>query len=109
MEYPPPNEGNKVMAEQLKAENFMPHVDKAFRVVDGRHALTLTAVEAPRLPGWEAVPRPPFTLIFRGPPGDVLAEGLYTLEVEAGPSFQLYVMPIHTPDRTRQDYQSVFN
>jgi hypothetical protein len=97
------------MGEQLKAENFMPHVDKAFHVVGGRHALTLTAVEAVRMPGWEAPPRAPFNLIFRGPPGDVLAEGLYTLEVEGGPSFQLYVIPIHTPDRTRQDYQSVFN
>jgi len=97
------------MAEQLKAENFLPHVDKTFRVAGGRHALTLTTVDITRLAGWETAPRPPFNLIFRGPPGDVLTEGLYTLEVEGGASFQLYVMPIHTPDRTRQDYQSVFN
>jgi hypothetical protein len=97
------------MSEQLTPEHFMPHVDKEFRVVGGSHALTLTAVETPRFAGWEAAPRQPFTLLFRGPPGDVLAEGLYTLEVEGGPSFELYVIPIHTPDRSRQDYQSVFN
>jgi hypothetical protein len=97
------------MAEQLTSEHFLPHVDKTFRVAGGRHALTLTTVDTSRMAGWEAAPRPPFNLIFRGPPGDVLAEGLHTLEVEGGPSFRLYVMPIHTPDRTRQDYQSVFN
>jgi hypothetical protein len=39
----------------------------------------------------------------------VLPEGLYTFDVENGPSFELYVMPIHTPARDRQDYQSSFN
>jgi Domain of unknown function (DUF6916) len=95
------------MAEQLTPEHFLPHVDKTFRVAGGRHALTLAAVEAGPKQG--AVPRQPFNLIFRGPPGDVLVEGVYTLEIESGPSFELYVMPIHTPDRTRQDYQSAFN
>jgi hypothetical protein len=97
------------MPELLTAEHFLPYVDKTFRVAGGRHALTLTTVDTSRPAGWEVAARPPFNLIFRGPPGDVLAEGLHTLEVEGGPSFQLYVMPIHTPDRTRQDYQSVFN
>ena len=97
------------MAEPFTPQHFLPHVDKAFRVAGGRHALTLSMVDARPMPGWEAAPRQPFNLIFRGPPDDVLAEGMYTLEVEGGPSFELYVMPIHTPDRTRQDYQSAFN
>ncbi|SDR22810.1 hypothetical protein SAMN05444161_2223 [Rhizobiales bacterium GAS191] len=99
------------MAEQLIAEQFLPHVDKTFRVKGGRHAFTLTQVDSRRLEEWEAkvVPRQPFNLIFRGPPGDVLREGLYTLEVEGGPSFVLYVMPIHTPAQGRQDYQAPFN
>jgi hypothetical protein len=48
-------------------------------------------------------------LIFRGPAGDLLREGLYVLEVEGGPSFELYVIPVHTPARDRQDYQAAFN
>jgi hypothetical protein len=55
------------------------------------------------------LPRPPFTLIFAGPPGDVLPEGEYAFEVEGGPAFEFYVMPIHTPARDRQDYQAAFN
>jgi hypothetical protein len=57
----------------------------------------------------KGAPRPPFTLIFSGPPGDVLGEGLYALELEDGPSFDLYVMPIRTPLLGRQDYQVVIN
>jgi hypothetical protein len=38
-----------------------------------------------------------------------LREGLYVLEVEGGPAFQLYVIPVQTLARDRQDYQVVFN
>jgi hypothetical protein len=90
---------------------FDPHVTKVFHVKGGHHALTLTRIEARQLEHWETGMRmrEPFNLIFRGPPGDLLKEGLYTLEVEDGPSFDLYVMPIYTPFPTRQDYQASFN
>jgi hypothetical protein len=38
-----------------------------------------------------------------------LREGLYTFEVEGGPAFEFYVMPIQTFARDCQDYQAVFN
>jgi hypothetical protein len=96
------------MTEQFSPELFRPHVDKPFRVRGGRHVLTLTKVEASAEHA-KGAPRPPFSLIFSGPPGDILPEGLYTLELEGGPSFDLYVMPIHTPLLGRQDYQAAFN
>ena len=49
------------------------------------------------------------TAIFTGPPGDVLPEGLYGFDVDNGPAFGFYVIPIYTPMRDRQDYQAVFN
>jgi uncharacterized protein DUF6916 len=97
------------MAELLTSEQFLPHVGKVFRVKDGRHALTLVRVERRTLEEGEQVPREPFNLIFHAPPGDLLVAGLYTLDVEDGPSFELYVMPIHTPAPGRQDYQAAFN
>ena len=99
------------MTERLTAEHFLPHVTKTFRVVGGRHALTLTHVDMGRREERERTAQAfqPFNLIFSGPPGDVLAEGLYIVEVEGGPSFELYVMPIHTAERSRQDYQSLWN
>jgi hypothetical protein len=96
------------MIETPKADDFLPHVNKTFAVKGGHHALVLTGVEQGRR-GNRGEFRDPFLLIFRGPPGHVLPEGLYTFDVENGPSFELYVIPIHTPARDRQDYQSSFN
>ena len=97
------------MAALLTADDFLPHVDKVFRVQGGHHALTLTRIEQRRREEGEIGDRDPFNLIFRGPPGDLLREGLYTLDVENGPSFELYVIPIHTPMRDRQNYQAAFS
>src|SRR5579862_3498045 len=74
------------MTEPLTPETFLPHVDKVFHVKDGRHALTLSRVDVRPMEEWEAalLRHQAFTLIFGGPPGDVLREGLYVLEVEGG-------------------------
>jgi hypothetical protein len=99
------------MDEPLTAELFLPHVGKVLRVTGGRHALTLSNVEVHPRQGAQAkvMPRQPFTLILVGPPGDVLCEGLYGLEIDGGPTFQLYVMPIQTFAADRQDYQVAVN
>jgi hypothetical protein len=99
------------MTEPLNPDHFRPHVDKVFRVNGTHHAFTLTRIEQRRREDWETGMslREPFNLIFRGPPGDVLREGLYVLDVEGGPSFTLYVIPVFTPARDRQDYQASFN
>jgi hypothetical protein len=99
------------MSDLLTPEHFVPHLNGVFRVAGGRHALTLARIDTPRIAGQEAQPvsRQPFILIFCGPPGDVLAEGLYTLLVEDGRRFELYLIPIQTPSADRQDYQAVFN
>jgi hypothetical protein len=97
------------MTELLMAQHFLPHVEKIFRVQGGRHELTLTRIDQRRREEGEIGERDPFNLIFRGPPGDVLSEGVYTLNVERGPSFELYMMPIQTAGRDRQNYQAAFN
>jgi hypothetical protein len=99
------------MTEQLTAEHFRPHVARVFHVRGGRHGLTLTALEEFEISEAQRqrMPRPPFTLVFAGPPGDVLPEGEYAFEVEGGAVFEFYVMPIHTLARDRQDYQAAFN
>lgn len=87
-------------------EDFEPFVGRTFRFGDQAFALTLVRIDV----GPPAPPfRQPFSLVFRGPsPGPVLAEGLYEVEIEHGPTCALHVMPIHTPLADRQDYQSVF-
>jgi hypothetical protein len=91
----------------LTAETFARHVGQTFLIRGGRYALVLTEIETSPLESWQA--RASFTLLFSGPPGDVLAEGMHALTQEDGTAYELYVMPIHTPVAGRQDYQSVFN
>jgi len=99
------------MTERLTPEHFLPHVNKVVHIEGWPHTLTLNKVDVRRLEEWEkeVVPRQPFILLFRGPPGDVLPEGFRVLRIEDGPSFKLYVMPVFTPQKDRQNYQSVFN
>jgi hypothetical protein len=99
------------MMEMLTPEHFLPHVNKPVHVAGWHHPLTLTRVDMRRLEEWEreAAPRQPFTVIFRGPPGDVLAEGMCDLRFEDGTSCSLYMIPVFTPQQDRQNYQAVFN
>jgi hypothetical protein len=99
------------MHQPLTADLFLPHVGKVFRVRGSRHALTLSQVDLhPRQEAQAKVmERQPYTLILDGPPGDVLAEGLYTFEIDGGPALELYVIPVQTFAADRQEYQIAFN
>ncbi|MGA2128096.1 MAG: hypothetical protein ABSG76_18320 [Xanthobacteraceae bacterium] len=97
------------MIRLLQHDDFTPHVGKLFRFVGRHHALRLATVDAKDLLNLPGGQRRPFVLIFHGPRGDVMPEGLYAAEVEDGASFELYVIPIHTVAPDRQDYQAVFN
>jgi len=97
------------MTRILRHEDFAPHVDKQFRFAGWPGSLRLVRIDVPARPAASDVARAPFTLIFRGVRGEVLTEGLRTATAEDGSSFELYIMPIHTPAADRQDYQAVFN
>ena len=94
----------------LTADTFAPHVGASFRVEGGHHVLSLSEVERLEVqPGHGDPPFQPFVLVFSGPPGEVLAEGMHTITREDGAAYDLYLIPIHTPAPGRQDYQAVFN
>jgi hypothetical protein len=99
------------MSQELMLEHFQPHLNKTVQVDGWHHTLTIARIDTRKLEEWEreVIPRQPFIVIFSGPPGDVLPEGMRELHIEGGPSCTLYVMPILTPQRDRQDYQAVFN
>lgn len=95
------------MSEVISAEIFTPHIGKRVLLPDG-HRLTLLAVDqrGSEAPG---APRSAFSLILSGAPAPIVPEGLHRLTLEDGASFDLYLIPIHTPSLDRQDYQIVFN
>jgi hypothetical protein len=93
----------------LTADAFAPHLGASFKVEGGHHVLSLSEVERLEAQPGHAPSFAPFVLIFSGPPGDVLAEGMHTIAREDGTAYDLYLIPVHTPARDRQDYQAVFN
>ena len=96
------------MDEMLCHQDFAPYVGRRFGFEGQQVALRLATID----PKDHAVPgaaRTPFILIFHGPAGDILPEGLYRANIEDGPVLEFYIMPIHTVSLGRQDYQAVFN
>jgi hypothetical protein len=98
------------MSVLLQIDEFEPHVGKLFHFRGTRYALPLDRIVSDGKPIAPGAKRQPFILIFRGPKeGEFLPEGLYECEVEGGPTYHLYVNPIHTPQSNRQEYQAAFN
>ncbi|HEY1413771.1 MAG TPA: hypothetical protein VGF36_16625 [Rhodopila sp.] len=87
-------------------QHFTPLIGKRFDFDGHPVALTLSRIETNPQSG---LARTPFTLLFQGPAGDILPEGLYRAHAQGDAIGELYIMPIHTPRRDRQDYQAVFN
>jgi hypothetical protein len=97
------------MSQLLTSDDFAPYVGKAFRPAGQHRVLTLASIKTTPLQRVRSLPRQPFILIFEGPLGDPLREGCYDMVVDDGAEFSLYIAPIHTTARDRQDYQAVFN
>jgi hypothetical protein len=90
------------------AATFTPHVGEVVRLSGGQ-ALTLSAVQTPSAAHRSAPDHQPFTLLLRGQRSPALPEGLHRFTLDGGATFELYMMPIHTPSGEHQDYQIVFN
>ncbi len=96
------------MTGSINAETFKPYVGQPASLSNGPN-LTLAAVTPHRSRSADAPPGATFSLLLSGPPAPVAPEGMHRLTFEDGASFDLYLIPIHTPSRDRQDYQIVFN
>jgi hypothetical protein len=98
------------MDEFLLIDHFQPHVGKICRFKGTRYAMPLHRIQTARdgsVP--EGMKRKPFILIFRAPKEpEHLPEGRYDCEIQDGPTYPMYVMPILTSEPAFQDYQAVF-
>jgi hypothetical protein len=97
------------MAEFLEVHHFEPLVGKIVRFKGTRFAMPLTTI----IRGQKflaTAKRDPFILIFRAPKErEHMPEGTYECEFEDGPTYNIYVLPTHTPEPEWQDYQAIFN
>jgi hypothetical protein len=97
------------MAEFLEVHHFEPLVGKTVTFKGTRFAMPLVRI----IKGQKfmaAAKRDPFILIFRAPKErEHMPEGTYTCEFEDGPTYNIYVLPTHTPEPEWQDYQAIFN
>lgn len=97
------------MDEPLHHEDFAPYVGRRFGFAEQHVVLKLATITPAPHAAMPGTTRTPFILVFHGPVGDILPEGLHRAQVEDGPALEFYVMPIHTVVAGRQDYQAVFN
>ena len=98
-----------MMVEPLRDADFAPHVGKQFRFAGVPVTLRLASIDVRPGGAMPGAARAPFTLIFHGPVGEILPEGLHRAEIQDGPTLEFYLMPIHTVAAGRQEYQAVFN
>ncbi len=98
------------MDELLTIDHFKPHVGKLVRFKGTPFAFPLERIISDRRRLPKGMKRRPFILIFRGPKEHrYLPDGLYDCEIDGGPTYRMYVNPIHTPEPDRQEYQAVFS
>ncbi len=96
------------MERVLRQEDFAAYVGQSFRFRGWHGTLRLAVLDTMSVPGYPVAARQPFSLLFHGPRGDVMPQGLYAATAEAGAQFEFHIMPIHTPAPDRQEYQAAF-
>ena len=79
------------MAEDFTAETFEPHVQTTFRVADGPDVELL---EVRQLSTGTEEHRAPFSLLFRGPDDQQLAQQSYKVGHDQLGEFDLFLVPL---------------
>jgi hypothetical protein len=102
----------ELVLDKLTVAEFAGQVGRAFRLsAPDAPALDLVLVEARDLSLRSKAPgkgRAPFSLIFRGPKGPVLAQRIYPLENETLGRLEIFLVPIGS-DADGVQYEAIFN
>lgn len=95
-------------ADEMTIEHFQPYEGRNVFLKDFDFTLKLTSVEGGEHPPQPGFTRKPFLIVLSGPKQPLVRPGSYMCEIEGGPTYELFLLPIHTVATDRQDYQSVF-
>jgi hypothetical protein len=93
----------------VKADDFTPHTGSRYRLQAGGTAqpIDLELVEVATSGQAPRSNRRAFSLVFRGPRGLWLRQGIFRLEHDAMGTLELFLVPI-TPDPQGPLYEAVF-
>jgi hypothetical protein len=98
--------------DKLTVAEFTGQVGRTFRITGADSpALDLVLVEARDLSLRTKAPGPgrvPFSLVFLGPKGPVLAQSIYPLENETLGRLEIFIVPIGA-DADGVKYEAIFN
>jgi hypothetical protein len=96
------------MLETLTIQHFTPLVGQDFQALAAEGNVPLTLLEATPVRASGAGRDEPFSLIFRGPRDAMLQQGTYTLQHDALPGLEIFIVPVSATDQGIQ-YQAIFN
>jgi hypothetical protein len=100
-------QGRSSMSNELSASRFAPHVDTRFRVSDEQgHTADLTLAKVDEVLTDPALDQ--FTLIFQGPGGGALMNGICRFEHATLGTMTWFISPIAGSNATRTVYQVCF-
>jgi hypothetical protein len=95
------------MLETLTRDIFVQHLNSHFQVEGGAARSTLLelveANAAPAPQGYEA-----FSIVFRGPSGSLLSQGMHRFHHDTIGAFDLFTVPIRR-DQHGLYYEAIFN
>ena len=104
--------GSRIISavDELPIDTFSPLLNDRFAVAAGGTRVELQLVEVTsRAHHGRAGHRPPFVLLFAGPPAPVLPQAIYPLEHAAAGRFDLFIVPVGPAASGAMQYEVIFN
>ena len=99
------------MLDKLTVYDFVKHVDSTFTVaIGGKKTQKWKLIEATdvRSDGGTA-PRHAFSLLFSGPGGSLVEQGVYKLKHAKLRNMEILVVPVIAAGGKKMHYQAIFN
>ena len=95
------------MLDQLKCEDFEPHLNSPFDMTAGEATTALELIAVKRLPQ-HATTRQAFSLLFRGAGTTVWPQGIYHLSRTGLDQIDIFLVPVGR-DESGVQYEAIFS
>src|SRR5262245_46300302 len=93
--------------QDLKQEDFVGRLNSTFQIRAGSSDIEARLIEARKVGNGRGGRRVPFSLIFRGPRGMVVPQGIYQIQQETLGTLEIFLVPVG-PDEEGMLYEAIF-